>query len=154
MAVQGTTTISNDVLMKIAVQAAKNVDGVAQIGASSAARSIAKMFGRGETSNAGIDVSPGESGTGQTSFNFTVSTEYGYSIPSVVQNLRDAISSNVRQMTGLTVSNIDVYIEDIIDKSQINKDAIPLEDRSQSRNKIGEEEKITASRSMRQNREL
>jgi uncharacterized alkaline shock family protein YloU len=129
MAVQGTTTINNDVLLKIAVQAAQEVDGVAQIGASSAARSIAKMFGRGQSSNAGILVNPGEPGSGETSFNLTLSTVFGHSIPEVVRNVREAISSRIAEMTGLIVRNIDVFVEDIIDTSQQGSASIPLVER-------------------------
>jgi uncharacterized alkaline shock family protein YloU len=141
MAVQGITTISNDVLMKIAVQTAQGVDGVAQVGASSAARSFIKMFGRGQTSSAGINVNPGEAGSGMTSFNFTIAVDYGYSIPEVVRELREAISTEVSNMTGLTVSNIDVYVEDIVDTSMQSKASIPLVDRLRRDGKDGEEEK-------------
>jgi uncharacterized alkaline shock family protein YloU len=126
MEVQGITTLNNDVLIKIAVQTAQEVDGVAQVGASSAGRSIAKMFGRGQTSNAGINVNPGEPGSGETSFNLTLATEFGYSIPDVVRNIREAISNRIKDITGLTVNNIDIYVEDIVDTSQQNKAAVPL----------------------------
>lgn len=141
MAVQGITTINNDVLMKIAVQTAQEVEGVAQVGASSTGRSIAKMFGRGQTSSAGINVNPGEPGSGETSFNLTLATEYGFSIPDVVRNVREAISAQINEITGLTVRLIDIYVQDIIDMSQQNKSSVPLVDRLRGQVKDGQEEK-------------
>lgn len=141
MAVQGITTINNDVLVKIAVQTAQEVDGVAQVGASSAARSIAKMFGRGQTSNAGINVNPGEPGSGETSFSLTLATDFGYSIPEVVRDVREAISNRINEITGLAVRNIDIYVEDIIDTSQQSKPSIPLVDKVMARSGDGQEEK-------------
>jgi uncharacterized alkaline shock family protein YloU len=144
MVAQGITTINNDVLIKIAVQTAQEVDGVARVGASSAGRSIAKIFGRGQTSNAGINVNPGEAGSGETSFNLTLATEFGYSIPDVVRNVQDAISNQIKFITGLTVRNIDIYVEDIVDTSQQNKSSIPLVGSLLGQSKSGEEEKPKA----------
>jgi len=144
MAVEGITTIANDVLLKIAVEATHEVDGVAQVGASSAARSIARMFGRGQSSSAGIDVNPGEAGSGETSFNLTLSIIFGYSIPDVVRNVRESISNQVNEMTGLMVRNIDIYVEDIVDQSQQNRSSIPLVDRLRGQSN-GEEEEAEKS---------
>jgi uncharacterized alkaline shock family protein YloU len=141
MEVQGITTINNDVLIKIAVQTAQEVDGVAQVGASSTARSIAKMFGRGQTSSSGINVNPGEPGSGETSFNLTLAAEFGFSIPDVVRNVREAITNQIKDITGLTVRNIDIYVEDIVDTSQQNKAAVPLVGGLRGQSKEGKEEK-------------
>jgi uncharacterized alkaline shock family protein YloU len=145
MTTQGITTINNDVLMKIAVQTAHGVEGVAQVGASSAARSIAKVFGRGQTSSAGINVNPGEPGSGETSFSLTLATEFGYSIPEVVRNVRDAVSNKVNEITGLTVRSIDIYIEDIVDKSLQNKASVPLVSRIRGQSGNGQEVKPKTS---------
>jgi uncharacterized alkaline shock family protein YloU len=141
MIVQGITTINNDVLMKIATQTAQEVEGVAQIGASSTGRAIAKMFGRGQTSSAGSNVNPGEPGSGETSFNLTLSIEFGYSIPDVVQDVRETISRQIKEITGLTVRNVDIYIEDIIDTSQQGKSSIPLVGRLGGQTGDGQQEK-------------
>jgi uncharacterized alkaline shock family protein YloU len=147
MEVQGITTINNDVLMKVAVQTAQEVDGVAQVGASSTARSIAKMFGRGQTGKAGVNVNPGEPGSGETSFNLTLAIEFGYSIPDVVRSVRDAISNRINEITGLSVRNIDIFVEDIVDVSQQGKASVPLMNRLRGQGGDGQEEKPKISAS-------
>lgn len=126
MAVEGTTTINNDVLVKIAVQTAQEIEGVAQVGASSAGRSIAKAFGGGQTSTSGINVTSGEPGSGEASFNLIVATLFDYSIPQVVREIREAIASRINQLTGLTVRRVDIHIEDIKVEAEQGKASIPL----------------------------
>lgn len=124
--VMGTTTVNNDVLVKIAVQTAQEVEGVAQVGASSAGRSIARVFGGGQTTSSGIDVSPGEPGTGETSFSLVISTIFGHSIPQVVRSIREAVGSRINELTGLTVTRVDIYVEDIKDQAVQGRSSIPL----------------------------
>lgn len=126
MGTEGTTTINNDVLVKIAVQTAQGIEGVAQVGASSAGRSIVKAFGGGQTSSSGINVNPGDPGSGETSFSLTIATLFGYSIPQVVRDIREAISGRVKELTGLTVRRVDVHVEDIKEQAEQGKASIPL----------------------------
>lgn len=109
----GTTTIKNDVLVKIAVGAAIEVDGVDQVGASSVGRTIAHAFGGGKTSRSGVGVTPGQPGSGEASFSITISTQYGYSIPDVAAEIREAIASRMKELTGLSVRRVDIHVEDI-----------------------------------------
>lgn len=113
----GTTTIKNDVLVKIAVTAAMEVSGVEQVGASSVGRTIAQAFGGGKTSSAGVGVKPGQPGSGEVSFGLTISTQYGYSIPNIVNDIRQAVGSNIKEITGLNVKRVDIHVEDIKEAS-------------------------------------
>ena len=109
----GTTTIKNEVLVKIAVGAAIEVGGVDQVGASSVGRTIAHAFGGGRTTKSGVGVTPGQPGSGQASFGMTVSTQYGYSIPAVANEIREAIGARIKELTGLNVRRVDVHVDDI-----------------------------------------
>lgn len=109
----GTTTIKNEVLVKIAVGAAIEVGGVDQVGASSVGRTIAHAFGGGRTSKSGVGVTPGQPGSGEASFGMTISTQYGYSIPDVASDIRDAVAERIKELTGLSVRRVDIHVEDI-----------------------------------------
>jgi uncharacterized alkaline shock family protein YloU len=109
----GTTTIKNEVLVKIAVGAAVEVSGVDQVGASSVGRTITRAFGGGRTSRSGVGVTPGQPGSGEAAFNMTISTQYGYSIPDVASEMRNAIAARIKDITGLTVRRVDIHVEDI-----------------------------------------
>ena len=110
---EGTTTIKNEVLVKIAVGAAIEVDGVDQVGASSVGRTIAHAFGGGKTSKSGVGVTPGQPGSGEASFSMTISTQYGFSIPVIATVIRDAVAIRVKEITGLDVRRVDIHVEDI-----------------------------------------
>jgi uncharacterized alkaline shock family protein YloU len=111
--VEGTTTIKNEVLSKIAAEAASAVRGVAQVGVSSVGRTIAHAFGGGKITTAGVAVTPGQPGSGETSFELTISAVYGASIPDVAREIREAIETRIAEITGLTVRRINIYVEDI-----------------------------------------
>jgi len=111
--VEGTTTIRNEVLLKIAIEAAGQVRGVAQVGASSVGRSIAQAFGGGKTGTSGVEVTPGQPGSGETSFELTISTIFGASIPEVARQIREAINARIGEVTGLSVRRVNIHVEDI-----------------------------------------
>jgi uncharacterized alkaline shock family protein YloU len=111
--VEGTTTIKNEVLIKIAVGAAGEVGGVDQVGASSVGRTLARTFGGGRSSSSGVGVTPGQPGSGEAAFNLTISTQYGFSIPEVARAIRETVAQRISDLTGLTVRRVDIHVEDI-----------------------------------------
>ena len=43
----------------------------------------------------------------------TISTQYGFSIPNIASDIREAVGLRVKELTGLNVRRVDVYVEDI-----------------------------------------
>ena len=110
---EGITTIKNDVLLKIAIGAAREVSGVDRVGASSVGRTIAQAFGGGRTSSSGVGVKPGKPGSGEASFGMTIATQYSFSIPEVADEIRKQVSMRVKELTGLSVARLDIHVDDI-----------------------------------------
>lgn len=110
---EGSTTIKNEVLLKIAIGAASEVSGVEQVGASSIGRTIAHAFGGGKTSYSGVGLAAGQPNSGKVLFGMTISTQYGYSIPDVANEIRKAVSTRIKDLTSLDVTRVDIHVEDI-----------------------------------------
>lgn len=111
--VEGTTTIKNEVLVKIAVGAAQDIPGIDHVGASSVGRSIASAFGGGRSSMSGVGVKPGQPGSGEAAFQMTIATQYGFSIPDIARQIRQSISQRIKDTAGIDVNRVDIHVEDI-----------------------------------------
>lgn len=110
---QGTTTISDIVVARIASLAAREVPGVHALGGGGIGGAIAdiavKMTGaypRGQ----GIDV---EVGKRETAVDLKLSVEYGVSIPDVADAIRRNVEKRVTKMTGLIVKEVNIQITDL-----------------------------------------
>ncbi len=143
--VEGTTTIKNEVLVKIAVAAAQDVPGIDQVGASSVGRSIASAFGAGRSSTTGIGVKPGQPGSGEASFQLTISTQYGFSIPDIARQVRQSIGQRIKDTAGIDVNRVDIHIEDIKEpRGDGLASRIPFIGGGEEREEAGEEQKAQA----------
>lgn len=91
--------------------AASEVEGVASVGsAGSANRSLRTVFGQ-KPSTQGIDVATDESGALQVSVRIEV--QYGYALPDLAANVRQAIADAVAGQIGVPLASVDVYIDGI-----------------------------------------
>ena len=110
----GTTTIADSVVQKIAGMAASDVAGVYQLGGA-AANAVASLKSRLPGSSApsvtqGVSVQVGET---DASADITLIAEYGVAIHDVAAAVRRNVISAVTRMTGLTVSTVDVTVSDV-----------------------------------------
>ena len=111
----GDTTIADGVVAKIAGMAAREVPGVFAMG-NAARRAISGLTNRvtGGTGQAsvsnGVSVEKGES---QTSIAVSVVVEYGASIVTVSEQIRDNVIRAVEFGTGLEVVAVDVDVTDV-----------------------------------------
>lgn len=114
----GTTTIADTVVTKIAALAAREVQGVAELGGS-VAGAISGVLGRitpGGTSSAapktaGVSVEVGET---QAAVDLTMKVDY----PAVIHQVADAVRDNVRDriesITGLQVVEVNINVVDLV----------------------------------------
>lgn len=106
--------IADDVIKCIAALAATDIDGVAGMAGNATNELAAKLGGR--TLEKGVKMSVSDD---VVKLQLSVIVKYGCSIPAVSQKIQDRVRNTIENMTGLSVSEIDVNIAGI-DTSSAN----------------------------------
>jgi uncharacterized alkaline shock family protein YloU len=110
---QGTTTIADDVVQKIAGLAAREVSGVYALGGG-AARAVGalreRIPGASQSIGQGVSVEVGEK---QAAVDLDLITEYGVPIADLARSVRRNVISSVEGMTGLQVTEVNISVNDI-----------------------------------------
>ena len=99
--------IAPGVVETIVSIAANEVDGVAAVGPSSAS-GLRSVFAS-KPSTQGIDIAVDEDDKLQISVR--IDAYYGYVLPDLAANLRQAVSDAVASQVGIPVGSVDVYID-------------------------------------------
>ena len=108
----GSTTIADAVVTKIASIAAREVRGVHDLGGGTA-RAIGGMrrsVGIGDERMQGVAVDVGER---EAVVALTLVVDYGESIPRIAGALRENITRRIEGMTGLTVTEVNIAVNDL-----------------------------------------
>ena len=110
---QGTTTIAEGVVQKIAGLAAREVSGVYALGGG-AARTLGalreRIPGASQATGQGVSVEVGEK---QAAVDLDLVTEYGVPIADVSRSVRRNVIASVEGMTGLQVTEVNISVNDI-----------------------------------------
>lgn len=109
---QGTTTVDESVVAKIASIAAREVNGVYKLGGA-VSGAIASMVSRirgDEHATAGVGV---EVGTRQAAADMTMVVEYPVAIPDVTQRVRENVIGRIEELTGLEVVEVNIVVTDL-----------------------------------------
>jgi len=104
----GTLKINNEVIASIARNAALQVDGVEEL-KSNPIKMIIDLFSKGYN-NKGINLDILE---GEVKVGLTIIVKYGMTIPDLANVVQENIRTAIEEMTGLTVSEVNVNIGDI-----------------------------------------
>ena len=109
---RGSTSISDDVVAKIASLAAREVDDVADLGGTLSG-ALATVVGRirGEdhqTAGVGVEV-----GTRQAAVDLSLTIRYPAPIMEVAQQVRERVIERIESMTGLEVVEVNVAVVDL-----------------------------------------
>lgn len=110
---QGTTTIADTVVAKIAGIAARDVSGVHALGggASRAVGALRERIPGGRTNHSqGVSVEVGER---QAAVDIQLIAEYGVSITDLSAGIRRNVISAVERMTGLDVTEVNIEVQDV-----------------------------------------
>ena len=109
---QGNTTIADAVVTKVAGIAAREVRGVHELGGgvSRALGSVTQRVGIGDELSQGVAVEVGER---EAAVDLTVIIDYGESIPQVSQAVRDNVVKRIEGITGLSVAEVNVTVNDL-----------------------------------------
>jgi uncharacterized alkaline shock family protein YloU len=120
----GNTSVADSVVAKIAGIAAREVSGVHQMG-SGAARAlgaIKEMLPVGSSTPAptqGVIVEVGET---EAAIDLDLVVEYGVSIPDLSRSVRNNVIQRVERMTGLSVTEVNILVDDIWLEDDEDKD--------------------------------
>jgi uncharacterized alkaline shock family protein YloU len=109
---RGNTTISDAVVTKVAGIAAREVRGVHNLGggASRALGSVTQRVGLSDERSQGVSVEVGEK---EAAVDLTVVVEFGESVPQVSQAIRDNVIKRIEAITGLSVTEVNVAVNDL-----------------------------------------
>ncbi len=109
---QGRTSIADAVVSKIAGIATREVSGVHALGggASRALSSMTQRVGIGDERSQGVSVEVGER---EAAVDLTIVIEYGESIPTVTQAVRDNIIRRVEGICGLSITEVNIAVNDL-----------------------------------------
>ena len=109
---RGNTTIADAVVTKVASIAAREVRGGYRLGGgvSRALGSVTQRVGIGDERSQGVSVEVGER---EAAVDLTVTVEYGESIPQVSQAIRENVIKRIEGITGLSVTEVNVAINDL-----------------------------------------
>lgn len=105
----GNIKISVDVVGKIAGIAASEIDGVSDMHTSFVG-GVAQIFGGKKNSSQGVKV---EITDDMANIDLYLVVEYGVKIPELAWNVQERVKENVENMTGLTVTAVNIHIEGI-----------------------------------------
>ena len=110
---QGTTSIADTVVSKIAGIAAKDVSGVYALG-SGASRALGVVRERipgGRTNHSqGVSVEVGQT---QAAVDIDMIAEYGVAIADLASGVRRNVIASIERMTGLEVTEVNISVADI-----------------------------------------
>lgn len=105
---KGLVQIADDVVAVIAGLAATEVKGVAAM-AGNITNEIMSKVGRKNLSK-GVKISVNGR---KVKINLAIMMEYGYNIPGTCSKVQDKVKSAVENMTGLTVTDVDIRIASV-----------------------------------------
>ena len=110
---KGSVKIADDVVGMIAAIAATEVEGVSAMGGHLTDEIMSKIGMKNLFKGVKIDVFER-----RVSIDMAITMEYGYNIPSTCQLVQNKVKQSVENMTGLTVTDVNVRIASI----KVNKD--------------------------------
>ncbi|MDO3651192.1 Asp23/Gls24 family envelope stress response protein [Nocardia mangyaensis] len=128
---QGTTTIADTVVQKVAGLATREVRGVHDLGGGTT-RAIGALRDRipGASSSIGQGVSV-EVGETQAAVDLEIVVEYGVAIAELAIAVRRNVITAIEQMTGLEVVEVNINVNDVFIEDDTDDQQAPNRDRVQ-----------------------
>jgi uncharacterized alkaline shock family protein YloU len=104
----GGVTIADGVVIKVAVEALKGVEGIGALGGGSGGV-LSSLMGDKGTSGISVDVREGS-----VDIDVSMAVKYGFHVPSVAEQSRAAVKEKVEATTGFAVRAVNVLVTDIV----------------------------------------
>lgn len=119
----GSIRISEDVISVLADKAIKEIDGIHSL-VGRFSDSIAVAFGK-KSSAAGISA---DTKDGKTAVSVHIAIKYGFRIPEVAWKVQESVKNTVEAMTGLEVTKVNVFVDDVKFPEEIEAEAKKAEE--------------------------
>ncbi len=103
----GKIVIAEEVITAIAELAVSEVKGLGEVKGSLAEQVVRVFGGRGKGIETVIE-------DGSVRFSLRVALRYGQPIPALAQEIQQAVARKVEEMTGLQVSGVDIYVQELV----------------------------------------
>ena len=104
----GDTVIGDEVVASIAGLAAQEIEGVGSLGRSTVRRALSGAFAdAAEKARTGVAV---EVGKRECIVDLQLNVLYGYSIPSIINEVRKKVAARLLEFTGLIAKEINIRI--------------------------------------------
>ena len=123
---QGTTTIADVVVAKIAGIAAREVPGVHELltqGAGGAIAGLASRVTGGDQRAQGVTVEVGER---EAAVDLRMTVDYGVSIHQVAEAVRRNVVNRLQAMTGLVVREVNIAVDDLFFPEDVPPPAVSI----------------------------
>lgn len=105
--IKGETIIDDEVLAAIAGVAAREIEGVASLGKSSIRRAISERVGGTTQQARGVAV---EAGKKEAILDLEVNIIYGFSIPTIVGEVRKKVADRLEELAGLVAKEVNIQV--------------------------------------------
>ena len=106
---RGITTISDDVVAKLAGHACREIEGVDSMGAAFR-RLLSRVRLGDEPLAQGVNV---EVGKREAAIDVVIVVRYGHSIPTLAREVRENVIARVEAITGLVVKEVNIEVDDL-----------------------------------------
>lgn len=120
---KGITTVSDDVVAKLAGHACREVEGVVGMGAQFR-RLLGRITPGQEALTQGVNV---EVGKKEAAIDMVILVQYGFAIPTLAQEVRENVITMVETHTGLIVKEVNIEIDDMRFEDDDHADASRVE---------------------------
>ena len=104
----GSVKIADDVVVRIAVLAALEVDGVSAMAGNFTSDMLEKVSRKNLTKGAKVMV-----GTSDVKVDLALMMAYGFNIPATCQQAQTRVKATIENMTGLEVTDVNIRIAGI-----------------------------------------
>lgn len=124
-AVQGKLTYEDKVIQKIIGISLEEVEGLLTVDGGFFSNLAGKLVNTDDVTS-GIDVEVGEK---QVAVDLDIVAEYGKDIHKIYNEMKEIITKEVKNMTGLEVIEVNVNVVDIKTEEQHEEDSVTLQDK-------------------------
>ena len=122
---KGELTFDNDVIKKIIGQALENVPGLLAVDGGFFSNLTDKLINTDNVTS-GVNI---EVGKEQVAVDLNIIVEYKKNVPEIFEEIKRVITTDIDEMTGLEVVEVNVNVIDIKTKEQHEADSVSLQDR-------------------------
>lgn len=114
----GDVRIHDGVIATLTRKAALGVDGVSRLAGSAFVDNFAEIVGSRRMQSRAINIFVDDNN--QICIEIKLNLKFGYMIPEVAENVQKAVIANVEKVTGMTVTQVHVLVQDIDDENAVD----------------------------------